>query len=135
LNPDTEHLLESIYKSNDDLVDLEDKVYKYKVDQQNFYGQKLLNVFKKNIILAKQNNNLLENFLNYSKIYYNKAVMRYHTVDEGVSKDVLDRMEQFKAAEIERVIKERKGDLEDINNISQTINRTATKNVDKSIQK
>lgn len=95
MNPDSDSLLESITKSNENVLDLEDSAYGYKLESRNIYGIKLLNMFKTNLLLLKQNNNILEQFLIYSKIYYNKSLERLIIKDECDQK-VTESIEKYK---------------------------------------
>jgi hypothetical protein len=54
INPDSESLANSIYKSGENLEDIEEKIYSYELDESNYYGKILMNIFKKNIFYGKQ---------------------------------------------------------------------------------
>ena len=54
INPDCENLMDSIVKSGENLEDIDDKVRGYKIDYHNQHGKILSQMFKDNLLLAKQ---------------------------------------------------------------------------------
>ena len=53
-NPDSDSLLESVYKAGENLEELEDKITSYVLDENNLLGKKAIACFKSNILLAKK---------------------------------------------------------------------------------